>query len=222
MSQIPFSVYDFFGYLASGFVVLTGLAAAFVGSDQWQTAPTTIVAIILVVAAYAGGQVVANIAGFVLEAQFVGRVLGAPATRLFRDDKSRWRGIFPGYFRPLPTEQAQRVLARASKAGIEQPGQALFYHCFASAKSDEPTLLRLNTFLNMYGFARNMTIALLFSAFALLIGVLLGTAHTGSLVDPGWWAAGAGFLAGGLLFRYLKFYRHYAVEIFVFYAEDVR
>src|SRR5689334_9933697 len=51
MSQLPFSIYDFFGYLASGFVVLVGLAAAFVGSDAWQESPETIVTLLLIVAA---------------------------------------------------------------------------------------------------------------------------------------------------------------------------
>jgi hypothetical protein len=49
MDRLPLSVYDFFGYLASGFVLMAALAASFAGSDVWQKNPPAIVAVLLVV-----------------------------------------------------------------------------------------------------------------------------------------------------------------------------
>lgn len=220
MDRLPFSIYDFFGYLASGFVLMASLAAAFTNSDAWQQSPGVIVGTLFVVVAYSAGHIIANIAGYLLESKLVGSILGAPSTVLFGDGPtSRWLRVFPGYYRPLPATQSKLVLERARARGCVGPGQGLFYHCFSVAKADDPTMLRLSTFLNLYGFARNMTVALVLSAAALVVGSLLGTASTGSLVPPGWWAAAAGLGAIGLVYRYLKFFRHYAVEVFVFYAE---
>ena len=64
-----------------------------------------------------------------------------------------------------------------------------------------------------------MAISTLIVAAALLAGTLLGTAKTGALVAPGWWAAAALAASVGLLYRYLKFFRHYSVEVYVSYAE---
>lgn len=223
MERLPFSVYDFFGYMACGFALMAGLAAAFVGDDRWQKSPNAVVALVLVVAAYSVGHVIANIAGFVLEAKLVGSVLGPPSSVLFHETgASGWRRIFPGYHRALPLELRKRILDSARSSGIQRPGVALFFHCFATVKSDERTMLRLDTFLNLYGFARNMCVALVCVSIVLTVGSLIGTAQTGPLVPPGWWAAGTAAAAIGLLYRYLKFFRHYAVEVFITYAEGNR
>lgn len=219
MDQLPFSVYDFFGYLSAGFVLLVGLVAAFTGTDSWQETPSLMVGLLLVVAAYTAGHVIANISGHLVEGAFVGKLVGKPSIVLFEAVPSRWAKVFPGYFRPLPRNQRERVLERASAAGIHKAGDALFFHCFGVVKEREPVAVRLNTFLNLYGFCRNMAVALLFTAVALLAGTLLGSAKTGAVVPPGWWAAGGGLASIGLLYRYLKFYRHYAVEVFISYAE---
>jgi hypothetical protein len=219
MDKLPFSVYDFFGYLSAGFVLLVGLAAAFTDSEAWQRTPGAGIALLLVVVAYTAGHVIANTSGYLIEGTLVRRILGAPNKVLFAEIRPRWAWLLPGYYRPLPVEQRERVLARAAQAGISGPGEGLFYHCFAAAKESPATQARLDSFLNLYGFCRNMTISTLIVAGALLAGTLLGTAKTGMLVAPGWWAAAAFVASVGLLYRYLKFFRHYSVEVFVTYAE---
>jgi hypothetical protein len=221
VQQLPFSIYDFFGCLASGFVLLSGLAAALAGTDAWQRTPSTTVAILLVVAAYATGHVIANIAGYVLEAKLVRQALGVPSERLFGSGPATtWARLVPGYFRPLPMEQQTRVRNRAARAGITSTGEGLFLHCFSEAKREPVTLDRLNTFLNLYGFCRNMCVSLAVVGGALLLGTLVfNSAKTGPIVPPGWCIAGCLLVAAGLLYRYLKFYRQYSVEVFVSYAE---
>jgi hypothetical protein len=219
VDKLPFTVYDFFGYLSAGFVLLVGIAAAFTDSESWQRTPGAGIALLLIVMAYTTGHVVANVAGYLLESAFVRRMLGPPNKVLFSEGKSRWARLFPGYFRPLVSEQRERVMARAAIRGITEPGEGLFYHCFSAAKEDATTMARLETFLNLYGFSRNMSLATLIVAGCLAAGSLSGNAKTGMLIAPGWWAAAALAASLGLLYRYLKFFRHYSVEVFVSYAE---
>ncbi len=220
VDRLPFSAYDFFGYLSAGFVLLVGLAAAFTGSEAWQRTPGAGVALLLIVLAYAVGHVIANISGYLIERALVRGILGAPNKVLFEESGPRRTRLLPGYYSPLPPEQRERVLARAAQAGITEPGEGLFYHCFGVAKGNSVTQARLENFLNLYGFCRNMAISTLIVAAALLAGTILGTANTGALVAPGWWAAAALVASVGLLYRYLKFFRHYSVEVYVSYAES--
>jgi hypothetical protein len=220
MDRLPFSVYDFFGYLSAGFVLLVGLAAAFTGSNAWEKSPTTIVTLLLIVLAYSSGQVVANVAGHVIERRLVGGWLKSSTQILFAPaETGPVARLFPGYFRPLPEAQQRAVLNVAAKSGIAGPGEGLFFHCFARVKREEAVMARLNTFLNLYGFCRNMSVALVVVAVCLGAGSAAGSAHTGSVVSPGWWVVGSLVIAAGLFYRYLKFFRLYAVEVYVSYAD---
>lgn len=218
MNQLPFSVYDFFGYLSAGFLLMAAIAAGFVGQQPFEAEPNLIAVLLLVVVAYATGHVLANLAGFFLEALLLDELIGRPTERLFAEESGRLARIFPGYFRPLPPETRCRVLEKAAAAGITERGQALFYHCHALVKKEVVPNERLSTFINLYGFCRNCCLALLIAVPVLAVGIALGTAETGA-IPPGWWLAAAGVGVVGLFYRYLKFFRLYAVEVFVSYAE---
>jgi hypothetical protein len=219
MDKVPFSVYDFFGYLSAGFILLAGVDAAFVGSHQISASPSVIAGILLVVLAYVAGQITANIAGFVLERKLVGDFLGQPTQHLFGVGKHPLERWLPGYYTPLPIETRQRVLEKVrATAGIGTPDEGLFFHCHALMKKEQVVLERLNTFLNLYGFCRNMCVALMSAALMMLLGIIVGSAATGE-VGPGWWSAGALLGAVGMFYRYLKFYRQYGLELFTSYAE---
>lgn len=156
------------------------------------------------------------------EGLIVRRWLKAPSEHLFASE-TNWHAIlFPGYHRPLPAGLQQRVLERARRSGVEDRGEGLFLAAFAIVKANPAAYARLSTFLNIYGFCRNVSMASLIASACLLVGAVLGTAHTGSLVGPGWWAAGAFVLAVGLFYRYLKFFRQYAFEVFVTFGAPVR
>jgi hypothetical protein len=86
-------------------------------------------------------------------------------------------------------------------------------------KGDAPVQARLETFLNLYGFCRNMAMALVLAAFALGIGLIVGSAETGPDVSPGVWLITAVVAAVGLFYRYLKFLRQFGVELLTSYAE---
>jgi len=219
VDALPFSVYDFFGYLAAGFVVLVAATAAFLGDATIRSNPSLIEDALLIVLAYVAGQVISTISRTVLERGVLARALGSPSDRLFSASDG-WRArLFPGYVEPLPPEIQARVLTRGrEQAGVGAPGRALFVHCYARVRRDEAIAARLETFLKLHAFCRNMTLAGIIAAVLLLLGSLTGTAQTGQLA-PGVWVAIALATATGMFYRWLRFYRHFAVEVFTGYAE---
>jgi hypothetical protein len=89
-------------------------------------------------------------------------------------------------------------------------------------KRDQATLERLNSFLNLYGFCRNLSLALILAVPLLLYGALREFDYKtlqGINGDRLAWAAVALVASIGMFYRYLKFFRHYTVEVFMTYAE---
>ncbi len=217
MDKIPFSIYDFFGYLASGFILLVAVDYAFDGGWLLTENLGVVFAVLWTVVAYIIGHMIANISGFLLERNMVRRVLLSPEETLFQEKQTTgWARIFPGFYQPFPKEIQSRILTKArEKADIEIPGRALFLHCHAIVKRDEATQARLNSFLNLYGFCRNVSMATLLAFFILLSGIFLGHLEGREI----WWAVAAAATAIGMFYRYLKFFRHYTTEVLVTYPE---
>jgi hypothetical protein len=129
------------------------------------------------------------------------------------------RRLLPGYSMPLPSGVQDRIIDRAQGEGVSDRGEALFFHCHAAMKSNAAVWARLDTFLNLYGFCRNMSMALVLAAAILATGLVLGTAATGPDVAAGWWLVASLVAAVGLFYRYLKFLRQFGVELLTSYAE---
>src|SRR5262249_29296127 len=89
--------------------------------------------------------------------------------------------------------------------------QHVRYH--ESTLHDEPCMKRLGTFLNQYGFARNL--AFTFLAISVALAVKHRFEPRPELARYAITAAGAGAL---LFYRYLKFYRQYAFELYSTFA----
>ncbi len=221
MDKLPFSVYDFFGYLASGFVILAAADYAFDGGWLLRNKVATVFAVFWIIVAYIIGHIVANAAGFVLERKIVREVLRSPEEILFEAPrKGGWAKIFPGFYDPLPAQTADRVLRIAKeKAGISEAGRGLFFHCQSVVQRDKAAGERLSTFLNLYGFCRNMSLALVIAAIVLVAGA--GVRWYGGQIHPRkfLWAAVAVVACVGMFYRYLKFFRQYILEVFVSYPE---
>lgn len=205
MNRIPFSVYDFFGYLAAGFVVLAAADRSFDRGWLFGRNLDLVSGLLLVVVAYVLGHLVASVSSFLLEQKMVRDTLRSPEETLFRGEAgTRWARLFPGYYRPLPEKTRERVLEKAVKrAGIHEAGRALFLHCHSVVKREQAVLERMNFFLNLYGFCRNVSAASFLAVPLLLVG------------QEYWWALAAVAVAFGMFHRYLKFFKHYTVEVFV-------
>jgi hypothetical protein len=217
MNRIPFVTYDFFGYLASGLLVIIGmeLTLGFPRVLGQDLKPIDTIALLLAI--YVAGQLIAMPSKAVLEDGLVENVLGRPNVNLFRKKRPWVRGLmFPGFYKPLPQDIQDRVLARATAEGIATTGEALFLHVRyrSEIRGDEKLLTRLDTFLNLYGFARNLAFT------SLLVGAAVTAGGWWGRPDPALGKYGVTALVVGvlLLYRYLKFFRQYSYEMFNTYA----
>lgn len=218
MKEFPFDPYDFFGYIASGLLLIVGLEFTLGIPKVTGQDLKTFDLIILTLAAYIIGQAVATPAKWVLEDIIVLRILKTPSEILMRpsSEKSLFRFIFPGYYRSLPTAIQQTIMEKVKNEGLtETIGETLFLHIrFRDyIRTDSVLMTRLQTFLNKYGFNRNISfVSLLFGAAVITINdfAISTTESKYALVA----------LIFGLLlfFRYIKFYRQYSYELFNSYA----
>ena len=73
MSKLPFSAYDFFGYLAAGFAILTAADFAFDGGwiIHGKIEAVGFLTFFWIMFAYVTGQIIANISGYLIEKRFV-------------------------------------------------------------------------------------------------------------------------------------------------------
>lgn len=222
MSKIPFSAYDFFGYLASGAIVLAALdriaGSEFVGSD-WTVAE----GFLAVIAIYVAGHAVAQISSVIVENGIVRRLLRSPEEWLLSASAPSVRSkLFPGHYKPLPAETIARIESVRLASGAPKDPRAFFFHAHRMAENHPVTQDRLAVFLNLYGFARNMSLALIVACGMLLLGSWASGTIARRPTGPWlWWSLAA--LAGAVVmfYRYLKFFRAYTAEVFLSYATTV-
>lgn len=222
MQNIPFNVYDFFGILSAGFIVVFSVLVT-VGFDPFiDRSVPSITSLFLIIISYILGHAIAHLASFAYESLVVRKVLRSPEDHMFSDKRlTCWGLIFPGFTKALPAETRDKVLSRAANEGIESTGRGLFFHCHASVKLEKATQERLNNFLYLYGFARNDSMALLIASIVFLINrnAFFQTQNQlSSNISFLTLSAISLFLALLMLLRYLKFFRHYTLEVFTSYA----
>lgn len=216
MPKIPFSVYDFFGYLACGFLLCATYDFTFGGQVLLVEKLPTTYAIFWTVMAYIIGHINANLSLWILEKNFVGRFLGKPEKILLNESLNfKWRKIiFPGYYSRINEEICNRISSKAEKLGVEGGPETLFHHVRNYVKHDSTTWMRIEVFLERYGFCRNTSFALFLSALILVISKIFN-----NNCEHSKYALFAFIGSLGMLYRYLKFYRQYSFEIFTAYPD---
>ena len=220
-----FSDYDIWAYLSAGMLTIAAWDFAFGTSwvlrADWSPADGTII----VFAAYIVGQISATPASWILERLLVARVLQSPSVNLFAESQTHFRGflqrtILSDYYSPLDEGLRRRIIERAGPDVAT--GEPLFWRAYPIAKRDPTAFPRMGMFLNQYGFCRNIAfVAILAATFDLVaIYVVTPAAAATQTADQLWFWAVVSIIGGILMFhRFLKFYRLYAVEVFVAYAE---
>ena len=217
--KIPFTSYDFWAYLSAGFLLLFVIDyvadLSLLNRDKW----TIIQSIIALSSAYTVGQLVASASSFFLEKILVGSVLGYPRNTLFGQHEAcrLIRFFLPGYFKALPDEVKKLILEKASTKGINASGEALFVLAFTEVKSIPSVASRLDNFLNLYGFCRNVSLVAFLDSGLLYWSYRCGDGPLENLN----WAIAALTLGFGLTLRYLKFFRQYAWEVFTSYSYNI-
>src|SRR5437899_1980137 len=155
MNRIPFNPYDFFGYLASGLTLIVGMNLT-LGFPQILGKDFKIVeGALLILVVYVAGQLVASPSKALLEDGLIEKVLRRPSVNLFSECRPLVRGfLFPGFYKPLPRQRQEKILTRARSEGVEGLGEDLFLHVrfHPDIRADETLMVRLNSFLNIYGF----------------------------------------------------------------------
>lgn len=214
--KLPFEPYDVFGYLISGSFLLAGMELVF-GFPPFLAAGESVVGGLLATfGAFTVGVAASVPANGLLQQVVVNRWIGAPSVRLFDGKAPAWcRALFPAYCRTLDDEDIERILGKARLAGTDALGEKLFQFVRFSEeiRSDDRLAVRLSTFLNKYGFCRNVGFAALLIAIAMLAKAALSG-------DAALWGYGAAMLVlGGLLFHgFLMFFRQYSSDMFTTYG----
>jgi hypothetical protein len=214
--KIPFSNYDFWAYLSAGFFFLFAAdqvaGAGLLAREKW----TVMQGIVAISAAYAVGQLAASLSSLIFERILVGKILGFPRDVLFGYPKAwKWtRPLFPGYFNYLPERTRQLALEKGQAAGVIGHGDALFLTAYSHARATPVVLAKMENFLNLYGFCRNTALVAFVDAGLLYWSYRWGTGPEAFLH----WSWAACALGVGMTFRYLKFYRNFAVEVFTSFA----
>lgn len=180
--------------------------------DSW----TVVQGIVAVSIAYTVGQLVASVSSWLFEKFLVGKLLGYPRNVLFGQPKAwRWvQRLLPSYFEPLPLETQKTVLEKGGKVGVGKPGEALFWPAHAAGRATPAVSSRMDNFLNLYGFCRNAALVGLMNAAILYWSYLQPKGPAEHLL----WARIALIVGIGMTLRYLKFFRHFALEVFANYA----
>jgi hypothetical protein len=217
VDKTPFSVYDFFAYLASGAMIVVSVDYLF--GNQFLLRPTLSPQLyaLAVIASYVVGQVVSHLSAVVLEQWLIKGVLGGSIGVLLASEhgKSPWARLFPQYFHGLKAATSARVRLQAERRGCQLDGDDLYDHCYAVVtEASERAANRLDYLKSQYGFARNIAFAFFCSAGMIVYEDLTGPRW----VSPRWVVVGV-VVSVCMLYRYLKFYREYASELLKRYAE---
>lgn len=217
MKELPFDPYDFFGYIASGLVlvVLAQLTLGFPKIFGADLKPFDFAVTILAV--YIAGQIVAGPAKFLFEDVFIHRVLGSPTKNLLVEKATgpgKW--LFPGFYKPLPPVVRIKLEAKIEgmNLGSADPESLFLTIRYSPAVVDNERLIsKLDAFRDKYGFNRNVSFSLIFAA--LCFAICSHIKGNRDLLHFGI----AALIAGTLLFyRYLKFFRQYSYELFNSFA----
>jgi len=221
LSNIPFSVYDFFAYLSAGLVVLAAglyLDPGFALPAAWQG---TLGFGLGVVVAYTAGHIIALVSGFLLERKLtIGRIGRAEDFLLQKTAPTGWRGtFFPGYTDRLPEETIDDVLARVpDEVKQKATRRAVFLHCWRLVRQSPAVAARLDTFLAQYGYCRNMAVALALGAIIFGADAVVDYVRQIPVPPELWiWLIVAIVATPFMYYGYLKFYRQYTYEVFTNY-----
>ncbi len=227
---LRFSDYDVFAYVVSGFAMIVAcdlvFATHYVVGAKWSIPD----GIIVIVAAYIIGQLLASPSSLLLERGLVRRALGRPADVLMEVKPTSGlrgalaRSVLADYYAPLDAATAGRLRELMHAENI-QSGEALFWRAYPTIKAHAVSYARLEAFLKLYGFCRNLAFVALIAAVALGASATVAAVRSGSGAAVIQYASSAviALVIGlGMLHRYLKFHRLFTVELLTTFADTLR
>lgn len=176
----PFTDYDFYAYLASGFLSIFFLDLFFNNSAILLFENWNFIQIALVVSiAYILGQIIATPSSMVLEHFVANFLLVHPKIIQLGSKKPNMLEGFLGkfligrYYGPLPESTRDSILKNAtqvsSKADLAKNPEAIFQIAYSLARKNTDACVRMDDFRNQYGFARNIAFVFLSALIVLVV-----------------------------------------------------
>jgi hypothetical protein len=220
----PFTSYEFYAYLAAGVLVIAAVDYSFTGAVLVNRTDWTIVqGVFWTIVAYLSGQLTAAPSSAILEHFLARTIFTAPVEvaagvkpQHFGDRMIAW--LFANReYRPLPLGICEKIRLKASAqlnvALATVSGEVAFNVAFPVARANADTAARLDQFLNLYGFCRNIS-------FSAMIAVACLVFRKSNLNDPNaiGLIAAAIVLCVGMYGRFIKFYAAYSREVLRAYA----
>lgn len=209
--KIPFSFFDFFGYLFPGFIFTISIIWLLIPNDPMTKIINffnltkdfmylSLFATFIII--YGIGHIVSSFGSYLFEGMLIGKWLGYPSKNLFKDEsKNIW--LFSSYVRNY-SEQFRVAFNDIFEEKFGVFGDYdKFMICFSLIKEKCPaTAGRLAVFISLYDFSRN-------SAMALTILAIVS-------IFQGYYGLSVIILVVAYLFvlRYLKFFKIFGDEVF--------
>lgn len=188
-SLFKFSDYDIFAYIVAGLTLMIG-ADIVLGWEiivRRDGSMTLGEGAVRVLGAYVLGILVSGLSSRVLQQFVEHRIVGHPFGSLMRNaDSACWRGLFRSYHQPLSATVRARIIERLRKlqdwseqdvtalqafptwiwvdGAWLRASERLFSAAHPTALRDSAAADRMETFLKLYGFCRNLAFVLLLCA----------------------------------------------------------
>ena len=209
----PLSSYDFFSYLAPGFIFLVFIDLFFNLRFILWVKIDIIYGIIVFITTYITGQIITS--GSSLLADYLLKLLNSPQYNLFKKEESRGylSKLFPGYLKSFPKETQDKIIGKSKDLN----GESLFNHAFGYVRKNNNYKKRLDIQLNQYTFCRNISFI---SLLILLINIFIANPFNGSICKTILAITIEILIMVVMLYRYLFFYRRYSAELFTTYMEE--
>lgn len=218
----PFSDYDFYGYLVSGFFLLFIVDYAITGGSVLLKEDWTFIEIVLVVFfAYTTGQVIAIPSSIIIEHFLTKHLLKSPMSILMGTAKFGLKErcinkCFVGrYYEPFSPVVRESILSKIEKL-THQPRnefkndvETIFQIAYPHARSNEDARARMDDFRNQYGFARNVSFTSFLGVLIVGISLYCGIQFPYSIAL----LMASIVLACGMYCRFLKFYSAFSAEM---------
>lgn len=222
----PFTSYDFYAYLTAGMLILAALDQAIPSGllpaeSEW----TFVSGAFWAAVAYLIGHIIAMPSSALLEHTLARRLLHPPAEIILglRNQRKREKlvQIVSGAREYAPLPEANRNAIRnclARELAVDASSieaESAFQTAFPVARKSSDTATRLDNFINLYGMARNVSLASLIASILLAIAAWYQRDQSLALLS-----GGAFILSLGLFLRFVKFYAAYTREVFRTYGHQ--
>lgn len=218
-NYFPFTDYDFYAYLTSGTLMLAVIDfafndASFLTYENWNFAQI----VAAVTAAYVTGHIIATFAPLFVETFATSKLISKPITLQLGYETpnfiERLIGLLVGrYYGPFETSIQQQIIARAREKleleSKEKPSaEDVLQVGFRSSFSSENTRFRIDSFLNQYGFCRNI-------AFVALLATLIfaGKSFCSDFPLGIQLVTGSFIVFIGMFVRFVKFLSSFQAEV---------